>query len=136
MSVRSKLILFIGVIVLIFSLVFIFWPIESKKTEKKIIKTVPASVVIIPTQKIEQVDSSTGAKSTVLDDSQYREQMLSFELRQICPVKNDYFEITYDYKTDKFVVTIAPENMETFLQWKRDTGYNFISEQYWVIKND
>lgn len=136
MSKLNKILIIIGGIVLIFAIVVIFWPKKEIIIEKKVIKTIPASVVVIPTQDKTPIYSTTGAKLTILPDDQYKLMTLIYTLRQSCPINNEYFSIIYDYKFDNFVVTIKPENMETFLQWKKDTGYNEIMDKYWVIKND
>jgi len=136
MSKLNKILITIGGIVLIFVLVTIFWPKKQIIVEKKVIKTIPASVVIIPTQDKRPIYSTTGAKLTILPDDEYNLMTLVYLLRQECPINNEYFGIIYDYKINKFVVTIPLANMETFLQWKKDTGYNLITDKYWVIKND
>ncbi len=136
MTKQNKILIIIGAVVLIFALVVIFWPQKEVVVEKKIIKTVPASVVIIPTQNKTPIYSTTGAKKTILPDDQYNLLTLISILRNTCPLTNDFFSIIYDYKVDKFVVTVPVNNMETFLQWKKDTGYNLISDNYWTIKND
>lgn len=136
MSIRNKILIIIGLLVTIFALIVIFWPKKEIVVEKKTIKTVPASVVLIPTQDKTPIYSNTGAKRTILPDDQYNLMTLIYLLRQECPVKNEYFSISYDYGIDKFIVTIPVENMETFLQWKIDTGYNGIADKYFVIKND
>jgi len=136
MSKLNKILITIGGIVLIFALVTIFWPKKQIIVEKKVIKTIPASVVIIPTQDKRPIYSTTGAKLTILPDDEYNLMTLVYLLRQECPINNEYFGIIYDYKINKFVVTIPLANMETFLQWKKDTGYNLITDKYWVIKND
>jgi hypothetical protein len=139
MSKQSKILLIIGIIVFVFALIVIFWPqqkVTSNKKQEKI-KMIPASIVIIPTQDKTPIKSTTGAMLTILPEDEYKLSMLIYNLRNNCPIKNDYFEIKYDYKIDKFIVNIATENMETFLQWKTDTGYNFINDKYWeIIKND
>ena len=136
MSKLNKILITIGGIVLIFVLVTIFWPKKQIIVEKKVIKTISASVVIIPTQDKRPIYSTTGAKLTILPDDEYNLMTLVYLLRQECPINNEYFGIIYDYKINKFVVTIPLANMETFLQWKKDTGYNLITDKYWVIKND
>lgn len=136
MSKQSKTLIVIGVIVLVFVLVIIFWPQNKIVVENKIIKTISTSVVIIPTQNKIPWESTTGAKKEIMSDDQYKLMSLINILRDSCPITNDYFEITYDYKIDKFIVTISNKNMETFLQWKNDTGYNGIADKYFVIKND
>lgn len=125
-----------GAGVLIFALVVIFWPQKKTVVENKTIKTVPASVVVIPTQDKSPFVSDTGAMYISPSDEQYKEIQLIKSLRNNCPVKNDYFEINYDYGIDKFTVVLSKENMATFLQWKKDTGYNGISDQYWQIKTN
>jgi len=134
MTKQNKILIIIGAVVLIFALAVIFWPKEKVIVEKKEIKTISASVVIIPTQNKIPWESTTGAKKEIMPDDQYKLMSLINILRDSCPFSNDYFEISYDYGIDKFVVSILAENMETFLQWKKDTGYNFISDQYWQIK--
>lgn len=134
MNKQSKILIIIGVIVLVFAFIVIFWPQKEVIIVKKTIKTIPASVVLIPTQDKTPIKSTTGAMITILPDDEYKISMLIFNLRNNCPLNNEYFNIKYDYGIDKFVVTIKTENMETFLQWKIDTGYNFISDQYWEIK--
>ncbi|PIX67793.1 hypothetical protein COZ41_03070 [Candidatus Shapirobacteria bacterium CG_4_10_14_3_um_filter_35_13] len=119
-----------------FVMVVVFWPKKEVVIEKKTIKTISASVVIIPTQDKRPIYSTTGAKLTILSDDEYNLMTLVYLLRQECPINNEYFGIIYDYKINKFVVTIPLANMETFLQWKKDTGYNLITDKYWVIKND
>jgi len=136
MSKQNKIILIIGGIVLMFVMVVVFWPKKEVVIEKKTIKTISASVVIIPTQDKRPIYSTTGAKLTILPDDEYNLMTLVYLLRQECPINNEYFGIIYDYKINKFVVTIPLVNMETFLQWKKDTGYNLITDKYWVIKND
>jgi len=136
MSKQNKIILIIGGIVLMFVMVVVFWPKKEVVIEKKTIKTISASVVIIPTQDKRPIYSTTGAKLTILPDDEYNLMRLVYLLRQECPINNEYFGIIYDYKINKFVVTIPLANMETFLQWKKDTGYNLITDKYWVIKND
>lgn len=133
---QTKILLIIGVVVLIFALVVIFWPKKEIIVEKKVIKTIPASVVIVPTQDKTPLVSDTGAMKTEMSDNQYKLMYLVNDLRNNCPLNNEFFGIIYDYSVDKFVVTIPNENMAVFLQWKVDTGYNFISDKYWVIKND
>lgn len=135
MSKQNKLLIIIGSAVLLFALVVIFWPKKEIIIEKKVIKTIPASVVVIPTQNKEPIYSTTGAKITILPDDQYNLMTLIYMLRKQCPLNNEYFAIVYDYKDDKFVVTVSKENTETFLQWKTDTGYNGIDDKYWVINN-
>ena len=112
----NKILITIGGIVLIFALVTIFWPKKQIIVEKKVIKTIPASVVIIPTQDKRPIYSTTGAKLTILPDDEYNLMTLVYLLRQECPINNEYFGIIYDYKINKFVVTIPLVNMETFLQ--------------------
>jgi len=138
MSRLNKILIIIGVIVLIFAIVVIFWPQgkETRNKKQETVKMVPASVVVIPTQDKTPIYSTTGAKLTILPDDQYKLTILIYTLRQSCPIDNEYFSIIYDYKNDNFVVTTKAENMETFLQWKIDTGYNGIADKYWVIKND
>ena len=136
MSKQNKIILVIGGIVLIFVMVVVFWPQKKVVEEKKTIKTIPASVVIIPTQDKRPIYSTTGAKITILPDDQYNLMTLVYLLRQECPLINEYFGIIYDYKVNKFVVKVKLKNMETFTRWKTDTGYNGISNQYWIIKNN
>lgn len=136
MTKQSKIIMIIGIVVLIFVMVMVFGPKKEIIVEKKVIKTIPASVVIIPTQNKTPIYSTTGAKLTILPDDQYKLMTLIYLLRQECPINNEYFGIIYDYKINKFVTTLKPENMEVFLQWKTDTGYNGIGSQYWVIKNN
>lgn len=123
-------------IVFIFALVVIFWPQKKVVIEKKVIKIVPASVVLIPTQDKTPLVSDTGAMKTILDDNQYKIMYLVNVLRNESPIKNNYFEIEYDYGIDKFIVNVPVKNLEIFLQWKKDTGYNFISDNFWIIKND
>jgi hypothetical protein len=48
MNKQSKILLIIGSVVLVFALVIIFWPEKKIVIDKKMIKTIPASVVIIP----------------------------------------------------------------------------------------
>lgn len=136
MSKQNKILIIIGGMVLIFVIMVIFWPQKEIVIEKKTIKTIPASVVIIPTQDKRPIFSTTGAKLTVLPDDEYNLMTLVYLLRQQCPLNNEYFEIIYDYGINKFIVKIKTENMEVFSQWKKDTGYNFIIDKYWVIKND
>lgn len=136
MAKQNKILIIIGGVVLIFALVVIFLPKKEIIVEKKTIKTIPASVVIVPTQDKTPLVSDTGAMKTEMSDSQYKLMYLINDLRNICPINNDFFGIIYDYDVDKFVVTIKIENIPIFLQWKIDTGYNFISDKYWVIKND
>jgi hypothetical protein len=137
MNKQSKILLIIGSVVLVFALVIIFWPEKKIVIDKKMIKTIPASVVIIPTQDKTPIKSTTGAMLTILSDDEYKKTTLIANLRNNCPISNDYFEIKYDYGIDKFIVTIPTVNMETFLQWKADTGYNFINDKYWeIIIND
>jgi len=136
MSKINKILIIIGGIVLFFALVVVFWPKKEIIIEKKVIRTIPASVVIIPTQDKRPIYSTTGAKITILPDDQYNLMSLIYLLRQQCPLNNEYFGIIYDYKVNKFVVTVKLGNMETFEQWRKDTGYNGIDSQYWVIKNN
>lgn len=136
MSRQNKILIIIGGIILIFVIMVIFWPKKEVVVEKKTIKTIPASVVIIPTQDKRPIYSTTGAKLTVLPDDEYNLMTLVYLLRQQCPLNNEYFEIIYDYGINKFMVKIKTENMEVFSQWKKDTGYNFITDKYWAIKND
>jgi len=136
MNRQNKILVSIGIVVFVFALIVIFWPTKKNVLPDREIKTIPASVVIIPTQDKRQLESTTGAMKTIMPEDEYKESMLSYTLRQLCPLKNDYFEISYDYGIDKFIVNIARENMETFLQWKKDTGYNFITDQYWQIKTN
>lgn len=112
----------------------IFWPVKKEVVTKKIIKTIPASVVLIPTQDKTPIYSTTGAKADILPDDQYKLMSLINILRNDCPVNNDIFNIIYDYKVDKFVVTLSQQNWNVFLQWKMDTGYNGIADKYWIIK--
>lgn len=133
---QTKILIIIGGVVFIFALVVIFWPEKIIIIEKKEIKTIPASVVLVPTQDKTPLVSDTGAMKTILDDDQYKKMYLINVLRNNCPVKNDYFEIDYDYAVDKFIVNVPVKNLEIFLQWKKDTGYNFINDNYWIIKND
>lgn len=133
---QTKILIILGFGTLLFAMAVIFWPKKEVVVEKKTIKTIPASVVIIPTQDKRPIYSTTGAKLTVLPDDEYNLMTLVYLLRQECPINNEYFGIIYDYKVNKFVVTIPLTNMETFLQWKKDTGYNGISNQYWIIKNN
>lgn len=136
MTKQNKILIIIETIVLIFALVVIFWPQKQVVVEKKIIKTIPASVVIVPTQDKTPLVSDTGAMKTIMSDDQYKKMYLINDLRNKCPIINDYFEIVYDYGIDKFIVKVSIDNMPTFLQWKMDTGYNFITDSYWIIKND
>ncbi|MFA7301738.1 MAG: hypothetical protein WC069_05485 [Candidatus Shapirobacteria bacterium] len=136
MTKQNKILIIIGGVVLVFALVVIFWPAKKTVIVPKTIKTIPASVVLVPTQDKTPLVSDTGAMKTILEDDQYKLMSLINILRNECPLKNDYFEIIYNYGSDKFEVTIKTENMPTFLQWKMDTGYNFISDKYWVIKNN
>jgi hypothetical protein len=133
---HNKIILVVGGVVLILFLIVIFWPAKKMVVIPKTIKTISASVVIIPTQNKTPIYSSTGAKITILPDDQYNLMELIFSLRQQCPLKNDYFAIIYDYGIDKFIVTLKTENKETFEKWKTDTGYNGIENQYWIIKTN
>lgn len=134
MNKQSKVLIIIGIIVLFFALIVIFWPKKEIVVQNKTIKTIPASVVLIPTQDKKPFVSDTGAVYISPSDNEYREIEMIKSLRNNCPLNNEYFSIKYDYGIDKFVVTIKNENIETFLQWKKDTGYNFIGDQYWDIK--
>lgn len=134
MSRTNKIAVIIGVLVTIFALIVIFWPQKKVVVKKKVIKTIPASVVLIPTQDKTPIVSETGAMITILPDDEYIHMRLIYSLRNECPMSNEFFDIVYDYGVDKFIVNIKTENMPTFLQWKKDTGYNGIKDQYWIIK--
>lgn len=102
---------------------------QTINDEKKVIINQPAIVeptikrVIIPTRTSEVFKSNTGAQEIIMSDDEYEKSWLVNDLRNKAPIKNDYFEIDYNYKTDVFEVKNFKDKGVFFKKWLQESGY-------------
>jgi hypothetical protein len=93
--------------------------------------------VMVPTRGVVNFHSDTGAIYISPTDSEYSLDWLTGNLRNKTPITTAAFTINYDYKIDKFVVTIKDGsgiNQQLFLKWISDAGYDQIPSQLFEIK--
>jgi hypothetical protein len=132
-----KLKLLIGAVTVAVILLIISLLISSgNKSTKKIIIEMPTRV-IIPTIGKVNTFSDTGAKYISPTAQQYTLGWLIGDLRDKMPISNGAFSMIYDYKIDKFVVTIvdsSPFNQKQFTDWMNAAGYNVIPVTYFKFQ--
>jgi len=104
----------------------------SKKptTENIIIPTIvegpTIETVVVPTRMVENYSSETGAKYISPTDDEYKKEWLVNNLRSKTPIKNEYFEIDYNYQTDIFEIKNFKDEGIYFQKWLQDSGYSNI----------
>lgn len=114
---------------------------QTINDEKKVIINQPAIVeptmkrVIIPTRTSEVFKSNTGAQEIIMSDDEYEKSWLVNDLRNKSPIKNDYFEIDYNYKTDVFEVKNFKDKGVFFKKWLQESGYSDIPIDRIIIIN-
>lgn len=121
----------IGTVVVVVIMAVVIWittPINPKTKEQ--INTIPKpEVVKIPSRPIDNGKSETGALYISPTDSEYIQMSLIGDLRDKCPIENSAFKIDFNYKNNKFVVTLKEpkeENKKLYEKWVEQAGYNQI----------
>jgi hypothetical protein len=132
-----KLKLLIGAVIIAVVLLIISLLVNpSKKETKKVVIKMPVRVVI-PTMGKVNTYSDTGAKYISPTNQQYTLDWLIGNLRNKMPISNGAFSMTYDYKIDKFVVTVVDNsafNQKQFTDWMNAAGYNIIPVSYFKFQ--
>lgn len=93
--------------------------------------------VVVPTRTVIKYFSDTGAIYISPTDGEYTVDWLIGNLRDKTPITTSAFTMNYDYKNDKFVVTIKGGingNQQTFLNWMKNAGYDQIPSQFFTIE--
>lgn len=134
MNRRNKIIIIISGIGLIVALAAF---LASRKNTTTEIQPPTETKVAIPTRRVDDYFSDTGAVYISPTDNEYTEIELIKILRSKVPIKNEGFSVDFDYKVNKFIVTItdgSQNNKDVFEKWLSETGYNQISSQYWQVE--
>lgn len=135
MKKQNIFIIAVAVIATLLAILTVIINQNKSKGKSKTEQITPSVVqkVVIPTQYNAPDVSETGAKIVKRPDDEYNKDWLSYDLRNKCPIKNDYFEIAYNYKTDIFEVKILKDDGKNFEKWLQDTGYNGIPKKEFKI---
>ncbi len=114
---------------------------QTTDYERKVVVNQPTTIeptikkVIVPTRTSEFFNSNTGAKEIVISDDEYKKEWLVNDLRNKAPIKNDYFEIDYNYKTDVFEVKNFKDKGVFFKKWLQESGYSDVPNDRIIIIN-
>jgi len=131
MNRNTKILIGVAIgIVIMAVVIWITTPNADKiKTEEQKNATPTPEKVIIPSKPIDSGKSETGARYISPTDSEYIQITLIGDLRDKCPIENSAFKIDFDYKTNKFVVTLKEpkiDNRKEYDKWMEEAGYNKI----------
>ena len=135
MSRKIKILIGAAIAAVILMLVSMFVNSRGRPTNTNEVP-IPTKVAV-PTREIIKYFSDTGAKYISPTDSAYTEDWLIGSLRDKTPITTAAFTISYDYKIDKFVVSIKDKtsaNRQVFLKWIDDAGYTQVPSQYFVFQ--
>ena len=125
-SINKKTVIFILIVAAVLGIYLFF--------SKNIAQIISEKTVILPDITLAPTaDVSTGASGKMLQEvlKKRPEYLIETKLRQQVPLKQDGFEITFDYSTNMFLVIIAQptaQNEIRFQEWAKQQGLEDLSK--------
>jgi hypothetical protein len=128
----KKIIIAVGILIL---LVFFWWLAgKNSNNNQTIINQITPTITPIPTINFtEEIDGATEITYTPQQQTIFKKMA---DLRDKLPISNDFFDLTFNYKTALFMVkfkeNVIDKNL-SFNQWLKENNYQDIPIENFVI---